>query len=44
MSTFMIDRETSLTLELTQQGVVGVRKFKIQPRPSGQPNNGRTNP
>ena len=44
MSTFMIDRETSLTVALTKQRVVVVRKFKIQPRPGGQPNNGRTKP
>jgi hypothetical protein len=44
MSTVMIDRETSLTVALTQQRVVVVRKFKIQPRPGGQQNNGRTKP
>ena len=42
MSTVTIDRQTSLTFVLTKQRVVVVRKFKIQPRPGGQQNNGRT--
>ncbi len=44
MSTVTIDRETSFTFMLTKPRFVVVHKFKIQPRPGGQQNDGRTQP
>lgn len=38
LSTVTIDRETTLTFVLTKPRFTVVRKFKIQPRPGGQPN------